>query len=446
MVNELKLGTRRVGDFIDFDADTPEVKVTLERSERGISIQLSWSEPGSPYAGWFMGSDAMLMVPESDTPRPEPKPLPKRVLFSDSHGPVLLTRCFAQGFHANAWGPGSGTIWSRAAIIGVERDIEYDQPHGLKSEISGLRQWLGQSSWKEDYNWEDGPVVATLISQNLESIDLGEHDGFELTLVFSWKVSPGVGRDNRVLLDLVRCTTKGTDPRPWADHHAVHFAIRDLLVLSRWWNETCIDVAAYREDDQMPTPDGESRGELWREVVVPEDEPQAPPTGYRPHLMRYTELGVSGIQKWLALRDEFARALDPVITSRGLKATGGHTLLAHTGPGLEALGYLLMLRDGKTESVANKANLKTRFTRILDDLGDCLPFDGPTWVEATAETYNGIKHANRKEPDELDVLNAWARCVLVVRAWVAVELGVPLDELKERLAEDPQSYGYRKVG
>jgi hypothetical protein len=156
-------------------------------------------------------------------------------------------------------------------------------------------------------------------------------------------------------------------------------------------------------------------------------------------------MGVEGIQRWFALREAFARALDPVITSRDINS-GDHTLLAHTGPGLEALGYLLMLRDGMAEPTAARANLKQRFTRILDDLGDVLPFDGPTWVEETADAYNGIKHASRAEPDSLDVLNAWARSVLVVRAWVATQLGVPLDELKVRLVDDPLAAAYVRVG
>lgn len=63
--------------------------------------------------------------------------MPKRVLFSDSHGSVLLTRCWARGYHSNLMGGGSGKIWSRAAIIDVLGDIEFDRPHGLK--IGDLR-------------------------------------------------------------------------------------------------------------------------------------------------------------------------------------------------------------------------------------------------------------------------------------------------------------------
>lgn len=148
---------------------------------------------------------------------------------------------------------------------------------------------------------------------------------------------------------------------------------------------------------------------------------------------------------WLALRDGFSRALDPVISSMDLRSATPNTLLAHTGPGLEALGYLLMLRDGMEERTAGKANLRSRLGRILHDLGDCLPFDGPTWVEATVAAYNGLKHANRAAPDEVDVMNAWAESVMVVRAWVAAELGIAVEEVKERLSADRQARGYVAV-
>ncbi|HSO29749.1 MAG TPA: hypothetical protein VLS28_07580, partial [Candidatus Sulfomarinibacteraceae bacterium] len=46
-----------------------------------------------------------------------------------------------------------------------------------------------------------------------------------------------------------------------------------------------------------------------------DDERELPPTGYRPHLIEYPDLGPAGIARWIDLRNEFARALDPVITS-----------------------------------------------------------------------------------------------------------------------------------
>ena len=129
MPNELLKGTRRTGDFYDSYKDTPQVKVTLERSDARINVTVAWSNPEVPYAAWFISDGDFVSGAE-------PKPMPKRVLFHDSHGTVLLVRCWARGFHANFGGPGSGTLWARAAIMGVREDKEFDRPHGLQTEIS----------------------------------------------------------------------------------------------------------------------------------------------------------------------------------------------------------------------------------------------------------------------------------------------------------------------
>jgi len=439
--NEIVTGVRRVGDFVDFDPETPTVKVTLERSERGIGVAISWSESDSPYAAWFVGSHSLRIPPIATS-----KPVPKRACFQDSHGSVLLIRCWAQGFHSIIGGPGSGTLWSRAAILDVSEDIEFESPHGLRTEISGLREWLGVTSWTEQVEHDGGSVVATLTSQSPPPIVVGSFRGITVSLRPGWQIVRDRASDRRVVLDLVRCESTSGEPLGWDAHLAVHFAIRDLLVLSRWHPESCVEVFVSRADDPLRTEDGKDHGAQWREVVVADDKRALQPSGVRLHLYSWDLLKEAGVLHWLSLRDEFARALDPVISSIELQGTSPTTLLAHSGPGLEALGYLLMVRDGIAASSAARASLLTRFHRILQDLGDCLPFDGSTWAKTTVATYNGLKHANRAAPDEIDVLNAWRESVVVVRAWVALELGIPPELVKQRLSRDPQRHPFVKLG
>lgn len=442
MANELVVGTRRVGDFIDFDPETPAVKVTLQRSEEGIGVTLSWSDLDNPYAAWFM-DDSVRGLRAS---RAVGKPVPKRVLFHDSHGSVLLVRCWAHGFHSNlVGGAGSGTLWAQAAVLGVQEDIEFDNPDGLQTEISGLRAWLDVSSWRESLDKSEGNLIAALTSVKSPAIELGEYGGVDVTFQPNWKIVPEEGLDRRVVLDMMRCITRTETPTAWAAHLQVHWAIRDLLVLSRWRRESCVELLVQRNDDLLRTMDGKVHGPQWREIVVPEDEQVTPPTGFQQHLIEYSELGPEGLRKWLQLRDQFARALDPILSSIWLEKVTPMTVLAHTGPGLEALGYLLMLRDGTPENAAARATLRARFERILRDLDECLPFEGEAWVTKTVRTYNGLKHANREAPMEVDILNAWRESVMVTRAWVAVELGVPHDQIAERLRNDPQSHAWRPV-
>lgn len=440
MPNELQLGTRRTGDFYDSHKGTPEVKVTLERSAAGLSVTVAWSNETVPYAAWFLQGGGFIQGTEPE----DPLPVPRRVVFHDSHGHVLLIRCWARGYHANSFGPGSGTLWARAAIMGVRQDLEFDRPHGLQSEISGLREWLGVTSWHEEIEKRNPPKI-TITSLDPETTKVCERDGVSLEFRAGWQVIPERGDDRRVLQDLVRCTTRSTDAIAWDSHMGLHRAIRDLLVVSRWREESCVPVYALRRDDPLTTLDGKTHGEQWRGVVVRDDERTPAPKGWHPHLLRFDDLGVEGLNRWITLRNEFARALDPVITSIDLRNATPRTLLAHTGPGLEALGYLLMLRDGTSETQARNSNLQARFDRILADLRGVLPFDGPEWATRTVSAYNGLKHANRAMPEDVDVMTSWAQSVMVVRAWVVIELGVPADEVRTRLTDDRQPRRFERI-
>lgn len=429
MANVLAPGTQRLGALYDGYEETPEVAVTLEYTDQGIGVVIPWNDPDSPYARWFF--EAPFTVPPCS--EPEGPPAPKRVLFHDSHGQVLLLRCRPRGIHSNLFGPGTGRLIARAAVIGGIRECEYEKPHALKTEISGLRQWLRADSWHEEVTFDDDRQMS-ITSAKVPAVILGGHHGAELSLETTWHYVPMNYEDQATLRTITACVTRSEAQLEWDEHLHGHRAIRDLLVISTWRPETCRETTVVRNDDTMTRRDGISSKPLAREVVVYQDESEPPPAGRRDYLIEYTDLGEDGLKRWLRLRDEFSRALDPVITAVALQGATANTLLAHTGPGLEALGYLLLRRDGMKRDEASNAHLKGRLERILLDVREALPFDGDAWIERTVKAYNGLKHANRKELPPIDVINAWAECITATRVWVALELGVPSAEVKKRIS------------
>lgn len=432
MPNELILGSRRTGDLIDFDPGTPEVKVTLERTERGISLTVPWSDPASPYARWFLDGSVTF-----NDERLDPVSVPSRLLFQDSHGAVLLVANWAHGFHANLLGPGSGTVWAQYAVLGVREDLDFTAIDGMRTEISGLRAWLGVTSWRTGF---DHRAEHQFEAQSLRvaPLEIGRYRSNSLRFLPDWQV-PNDEQDRIVLRDLLFSESRSAESAPWGEHLTAHQAVRDLLTLSRWRQETCVITQVMLGADVLRTLDGTAHGEQWRRVVVSSDDGAAPPSGYRPHLIEYGSIGTDGVARWLQLRDHFARALDPILSSLALVGGSPFTVLAQSGPGLEALGYLLFVEDGLSPRAAAGKSLRDRFDRILFDVGDVLPFDGSIWAEMAVRVYNGLKHANRVAPDEIDLLNVWREGVLIVRAWVALRLGITKDLGRERLAEDPQS-------
>lgn len=440
MPNKLEIGKPRVGALVDFDESTPAVSVTLERTEQGVKVTIPWPAPDSPYARWFV-ADRFGVDPQVRLPVPE------RLLFQDSHGSVLLTGCRVGGYHANLLGPGSGVLWARAAVLNVDRDVDFVRPNGLKCEISGLREWLGVSSWNATHEWsdEEGSVV-TAQSTTQPVITIGDFEGLLLEFVPAWHLDHQEARNRIVLHDIVRSSTSSKSPREWDAHARLHKAVRDLLALSRWHGESRVEVLVMHSDDPMRTMDGKTHGQQWRNVLVGGDEPARGPSGYRRHLYEFAELGPEGVARWVGLRDRFARALDPVVSTLDMHGTTAHTRLAQVGPGLEALGYLLMLRDGTSAGKAKETSLRDRLERILKDVECSIPFDGSAWVNSTVSAYNGLKHANRALPDVIDVLNSWRECVLIIRSWVGLELGVEPEAMHSRLKTDPQNAPFVSVG
>lgn len=429
MANSLELGTRRTGSLIDFDPNTEPVNVTLEYDEKGIRVVVPWSSTADYYASWFL-SDEYL---ESSNTK---NPVPKQLLFDDSHGTVLLVDCWARGFHTNL-SSGSGRVWAKYAIPGIQENTDFLQINGARSLVSGLHEWLGKRSIETDVDRESRVLTVTAKSGSPVLVNS------TLSLQPTWGIDHASNNESITVTDLVYCVSRSADPVDWTDLTRTHLGLRDLLVLSRWIAESSTVEGALKLDDPLKTLDGTEHGEQWRSVTAIQDRPELMrPAGYRPHLIEFDDIGANGIDAWLKLREDFSRALDPVISDRFLDRVGPVTHMAQIGPGLEALGYLLLLRDNIPNAQAKNSPLRVRLIRILQDVAGSLPFDETEWIEGTVSAYNGIKHANRKLPSELELLNRWRESVLVIRAWVARELGIAPEVVKNRLERDPQSSPY----
>jgi len=434
MPNTLALGSRRHGALIDFDPDTPPVSVTLMRTKAGISLTIPWESDSSPYASWFT-KGFQIDGPEQRDP-------PHRLLFSDSHGRVELVGCWARGYHLTVGGPGSGTVWASYAVLGADGDADFSTVHGVRSSIPGLRAWVGSESVTESTHAEFAEHKRFAVTASREpNIEIGGSP--KLTLVPGWNITRT--EDGRTIKDRLYAETRSEAPKSWEELLRPHDALADLLTLSQWRDEQPRPEYAMQFGDPLRTLDGRTHGEQWRQVVRAWHRRIPKPPTRREHLIEYADLGPRGLEKWLNLRQEFSRAYDPIIFSRRLTRVNADTLLAQAAPGLEALGYLLLIRDRATPSAAASSILRTRLERILRDIRGVIPFDGDKWVAGTVDTYNGLKHANRTLPDHIDILNRWRESVFAVRLWTAVELGTPLDELAERARRDDQSHPWEEV-
>jgi len=432
VTNELEVGQLRTGTLVDRDTSTPEVQVLLERTDSRICLTISWSSPDSPYARWFIAS------------ADDEFPVPSRLRFEDGHGVVELIGCWRQGVHARVRGAGSGRIWAKYAVLDVEHDVDYRRVGGLRTEVPGLRTWLGLRNWSQVFDPANGRR-ATIVREGREALVIGREDEGDVHLVFEPRSGWGSSARSWTLEDDFWCTTSTAEPATWTKHLEVHGSIRDLVILSGWAPQSCIPSHVQHPGDPELTYGDTVIGPSWRPVAsarsaASDTSPRRPSR----QLIPYADLGSAGVQRWLKLQRDFGRAIGPVVTSVDL-GVGPTSALAHLGPGPEALGYLLDIEDGTPESSARNRTLLWRLGRILNEVGDVVPFEGDSWAEAFVTTYNGIKHANRALPEEADILNAINGAVLVVRAWVAHRLGVKPEHISQTLAMDRLNVRYHKL-
>ena len=154
-------------------------------------------------------------------------------------------------------------------------------------------------------------------------------------------------------------------------------------------------------------------------------------------LLSIADFGNGDLSSWFSFRDVYARGIDPIVSLFSMRGASIEAWVVQLSIGFEALGYQLLQERGISKNKAGDSPFISRLRAIASELGDDWPFDLEQWKLEMTESYNSIKHANRAPADRLQSLNAWRKGVLVFRSWVALRLGVPKDQLLQRLQRDP---------
>lgn len=436
--NLLEPGASRLGNLHDEDLETPQPRALLEHAEDGPRLSVFWDEHGAPVERWFSSHARWGDDPDRTKFRYD---VPKYLQFRDQYGDVALVGCRRGRSDSElVSGMGRGYIHPTYTILDrVKAAGGYEKPHGLRTAVSGLRDWVGvQSVHRGQPVRRDGLVSS--VAYTLESppdIPVTDVDG--LVLVPSWSVS-FEEPDGTLLNERMYVQTWFAEERTWDEHLVVHRGVRDLISLSRWRAEQITSLLARADANTGELTEDRPWSPTWAPGIT---GPGPKPTRWH-HLISFDDVGVRGIAAWLQLRDAYRRAIDPVLSSLYLD-TPVESRVSQVGIGLEALGYLLAIdRDRTSRRVAKDMNYTERFKLVAGPLEEVLPFDTAVWAEAFSRAYNAVKHVNRELPDVVDMLNLWREATLMFRVWVAAELGVDLEVLKERVETDHQIHPFVK--
>ena len=452
--NELIVGEPRLGWLIDGNPKTPETAAMLRDTgsiiELRIPLQGILREDG-PYARWWssltMHADDPEQTKYSYTP-------PRVMLFHDDCGVVALVGCRAGGAHKSL-GAGYGVIVANYAVLGG-RSLKYDKINGMRSDIPAMAAWTGISSMAvKPNNDAEGLLEAVQVElKRLPPVSISR----TLNLVIHplWDASQrhaDFSTRERIMLE-----TKVKDARSWEEHLKVHGAVWDLVSIAAWKPFSVARLEVCRSDDLSRT----SRGmtERWSRVVT-HRLPQYSDDDSRKlsFLFWYDNIGARGVNRWLRLRKTYAAALDPFLSILRSDEPWSNANVVQIGIVLEKLGYLIDCKknDGANRNGRNQLSFNDALQVILDDMpvtpftGDNIASDdmpdnesstgntGDAWKHNIRAAYMGLKHADRTMPDSLDLINALRKSILVVRFWVAHQLGVHKNVLTEGRKYDPLS-------
>lgn len=426
----------------DIPPDTPEVAVMLRDTGTDIELTVPLSSilnPADHYARWW--SSGIMRIGDSDDYTERDIKPPRVLLFCDKDGFVVLVGCRAGRGRLVMGGPnrGSGIIVANYAVLGG-RSLRYEAINGMRTEIPALMAWTRFSSMKVDRHHDEHNRLQS-VQMKLSSIDSVKlAQTLDLTMHSTWIGTEKLGyfsaREHIVLETNVR------DASSWDEHFLVHGAVLDLVSLSAWRPFGFAKVEVCRHDDPKLGP-GKKRYDRWSQVVtyrLPKQEEQFDKQHF---LFLYEELGPSGVEQWLDLREKYSQGLDPVFGILRSDSPWSESSTVQSGIALETLGYLIDTHKHngvkQCESKRRQISFGDALKLIVDDM-EVMPFDDvDAWLRRAREVYMGLKHYDCSTPDSLILLNTLRDNLLVIRFWVGLQLGVCPETLKDSLRNDPLS-------
>lgn len=429
--NILQPGLPRVGWLYDGNENTPHIGVSLSDSDDfGIQLTMPLRDVTDAYSRWFQKGVFNLVVNGASV---EPTGVPPVLQFHDSFGPVVLVGCRTAGWHSD-FQVATGRVVATYAVLGG-RNLNYARLNGVRTVIPHLAAWMGARITSKDLRTDaQGRITGLDVSTN--SLDpVRVHRKGNLTLQGSFRTSSELGPDTTLIYDQMRVETNWATARSWDAHLDLHEAILELLTISAWQDFGFKTIEVLRDDD--PHEHDSEPMPRWSPVATHNVPKPGDDTRLPNFLFNFRDIGIPGVRRWIGLRDKHARAIRPFVRLRNLRTATIESQLVQSSIALEALGYDLA-RPADFDK-QGRLNFRRSLERVHESLGfDAVP-DPEDWISTTSTIYRGVKHPDKPQPDVLDMVNALRDNIVILRAWVALQLGTKPSKLPDRLTRDRQA-------
>lgn len=418
------------GDFSEL------LPATLDESDRGgVLLRVPYLVGNFPER-WFWGT-LHQYIGSDGKPMPPEHP-PAELDYFDNKGSVGLVGCRSAGGGSMLFGgfsasSGVGELAANFAVEKAARAANYAKINGFRSEIDGLGHWL--DLWAHHTTMtlpKDGSPVSVTTTMDIPP-DLRLASKLNLCATVRGtapgSLEPEIRYTSRALLQ-----TYTKSERDWAEHLQVHRAIRDLLRVAIWKPVAFIGHEATSDKEKIAIKNDAEPKSRWCEV-------KTAATGVGPAvwgkneqpLFVFADIKRAGIQRWLAFVEQNRRGLRPFLRLLDIREGTIDEHMTQLGIALEAFGYQAFLDSGTSEQRADKKTMEQRVRKIASEVSQCVSGVPVTFAKDVADGYNAVKHANRPDPDPADLIVSYRLGVKIVRAWIALRLGVPECVIAERL-------------
>ena len=402
----------------------------------GVGLRVPYLEGSFPEQ-WFW-SDSSLHIGSDGKPIPI-EPVPACMDYLDVQGAVGLVGCHRATGSSTRFGgigrsAGVGAVSATYAVRGSHYARNYGKVNGFRSDIDGLSQWL--DLWAHHTTTTmpkgGGPVTVRTTLVLPPNLRLAARLNLCATV---HGTAPARQEPEMRYTSTTMLQTYSTTARPWNEHLDLHEAVRDLLRIAVWKPLAFQRHEVTSDEEKVIIGDGEVPRSRWLEVTTSATGIARPVWDARTRtLFEFQDVEWAGIGKWLRLRESNRRGLRPMMRLLEMRESTIDERLAQLGIAMEALGYQGFRDSGLSEKKADAKKLAARVGKLVDLALGCVPGVPDTFPQDFADSYNAVKHARRAEPNPMDLFELYRTGVRVLRAWVALRIGVSEDAVREGLA------------
>ncbi len=424
--------------MIDGDDNTPMISTMLQDDGRAIVLTVPWIEMDSVYGRWF--AQGVSFGDDPDQKRFRYKP-PELLWFTDHNGTVTLVGCSSLGSTSN-FVQGQGRVHVRLAVLGGQGGPDYRTINGLRSDLPGLGDWMRLSSLSQKtVNDADGRLESLHLELKApDPVPIVRRLNLCIRPNFSFNLASTP--DGALIRESLQIETLVQHPRDWMEHVRAHETLRDLVSISAWRPFGYSAQWANLASDPERVLSGDAVGPRWAQVTTHTVRKHTPSESRPQFLFTFEDVGPTGVRRWFRLRENFARGIEPILSTLDSGRATIEGTMAQVGIGLDGIGYQLARDSGQGLKQAKEEKHEARLLRVAQELKVVPPFDLATWATNAATVYNGLKHANRAMPDPLLTINTLRESRLIFRLWVASRVGAPSARLQQTLSMDPMIHPF----